>query len=398
MRGLYVKDHQTSRRRETARDTDPIGRIEARRRNLRLGVVSAIVIVTLVIVASVVTVPYEAITPGSTVEISKLISIPGQPPPPTSGSVSLVDVNLVPLRAINFLFFRLNPDNQIVSNGQILGTNSQAIYDEQGVLDMASAQQAATYVALRQLGYAISARPTGVAVYEIESHSPAATAASEGSLEVGDVIQDVGGVAVSDSASLREELLRYRIGEPVALTVHHFGHSKRHAVVIRPGQLSAKGAGGEVCIPRTGIIDRSIRARTGTPCLGVVLMPMYQVVNQPFPINLDAEGIIGPSAGLAFTLGIIQKLDLLDLTHGLAIAATGTIAMDGAVGDVGGVRQKTIAVRNDGASVFFVPKSEFRLAQANAGPKLRVFPVASISQAIQDLERLGGRIFKRPPR
>ena len=361
-------------------------------------ILSGIVAAVLVVITSFVTVPYEAITPGSTVEVSRLISVSGMTPLAKSGSVSLVDVNLVPLSAFNYLFFRLNPDNQIVPKGEILGLNSQTTYDEQGVLDMASAQQAATYVAFQQLGYPIHVRQVGVAVYEIETRSPASSGKLNSSLVVGDVIRQVGGAKISDVASLRNVLLRHQVDELVKIEVQHYGQSKRHSVVIRLGLLKANGAGNEVCIPGSGTIDRSIQANVGTPCLGIVLMPMYQIVNQPYAVNLNAQGIIGPSAGLAFTLGLIKELDRQDLTSGLSIAATGTIAMDGSIGDVGGVKQKTIAVRNSGASVFFVPKSEFQTAKLNAGPNLRLFAVTSISQAIQDLKSLGGRIIMRAPR
>ncbi len=393
-----MKDLLTFRQRADARNGHPSGRSGWRRRLGWVGIASVLVMAALVVIASLVALPYEAITPGSTVKVSGLISISRLAPSTKTGSVSLVDVNLVPLSALNFLFFRLNPDNQIVAKGQILGTSSQATYDEQGALDMASAQQAATYVAFQQLGYAVHARQVGVAVYEVEPGSPAAIGSSKNELAVGDIIQQVGGSSISDVVSLRNALSRYRVDEPVALTIQHLGRPARHDVVIRLGVLRTNVAGGEFCLPDSKAMHPSIRASTGTPCLGVALMPLYRVVNQPFAVNINALGIIGPSAGLAFALGLIQALDRLDLTHGLSIAATGTLAMNGSVGAVGGVRQKTIAVRDSGASVFFVPTSEFDAAKASAGPNLRVFPVASISQALRDLESLGGRIFKRVPR
>lgn len=391
-----MKDHLTSRRRVIARDRDPNGQARLRKRLIRVGIFASIVVVLLLVATSLVTVPYEAITPGSTVDVSRLISIPGKTHHEPSGSVSLVDVNLVPLRAINYLFFRLNPDNQIVPTGEILGTNSQSTYDEQGVLDMVSAQQAATYIAFQQLGYSIQARQDGATVYDLSMRSPASLGASKTSLIVGDIIRKIDGVTISNVTSLRNVLTHYRIGELIAIEVQHYGQAKKHSVDLRLGALGTNKSGNEVCVPSSSSTFRS--HQSGVPCLGVVLMPMYHFVNQPFAVNLSAEGIIGPSAGLAFTLGLIHDLDQLSLTNGLSIAATGTISMNGSIGDVGGVAQKTIAVRKSGASVFFVPKSEFEIAKSKAGPHLRVFPVISISQVISDLESLGGRIFKRVAR
>ena len=75
----------------------------------------------------------------------------------------------------------------------------------------------------------------------------------------------------------------------------------------------------------------------------------------PFPVHINVTNIGGPSAGLAMTLGVIDALDKGSLTGGRTVAATGTIDSQGNVGDVGGVPQKTVAVENAGASIFFVP-------------------------------------------
>ena len=112
----------------------------------------------------------------------------------------------------------------------------------------------------------------------------------------------------------------------------------------------------------------------------------------PFRVEVAAAGIGGPSAGLAFTLGIIDELSSGDLTGGKTVAATGVINLNGTVGDVGGVAQKTVAVRQAGASVFLVPTKEYRAAESKAGPHLRVVAVANVTQALSVLERLGGHV------
>jgi PDZ domain-containing protein len=109
-------------------------------------------------------------------------------------------------------------------------------------------------------------------------------------------------------------------------------------------------------------------------------------------VSIDSEGIIGPSAGLAFTIGLLEKLDPADLTGGKRVAATGTMSITGAVGDVGGVAQKTVAVRDAGAVLFLVPPQELAVARAHAGPNLKVVAVSTIGQAIAALEHIGGRL------
>ena len=133
------------------------------------------------------------------------------------------------------------------------------------------------------------------------------------------------------------------------------------------------------------------------PCLGIEttlfeVEQSYAVRDAPFPVSISADEIGGPSAGLAFTLGVIAKLDHDSLTGGHRIAATGTMSMSGAVGDVGGVAQKTVAVRNAGATVFFVPPQEYAVARAHAGSTLHIYKVATLAQALAVLRNLGGKI------
>jgi PDZ domain-containing protein len=131
-------------------------------------------------------------------------------------------------------------------------------------------------------------------------------------------------------------------------------------------------------------------------CLGVLGPEQsYAVGKLPIAINLNSEGIVGPSAGLAFTLGLIQKLDTANLTNGHQVAATGTMSVTGQIGPIGGIQQKTIAVRAAGASIFLVPPANYKTAEQYAGPTLKVFSVSSIGQAIKVLERFGGKV-ERP--
>ncbi|MFJ2906783.1 S16 family serine protease [Streptomyces sp. NPDC091279] len=110
-------------------------------------------------------------------------------------------------------------------------------------------------------------------------------------------------------------------------------------------------------------------------------------------VSLKLSDVGGPSAGLMFTLGIIDKLDSSGASHGgltggRAIAGTGTIADDGTVGAVGGVPLKTMAARRDGATVFLVPKAECADATSELPKGLRLIPVTTLKGAISSLHAL----------
>ncbi|NJP68165.1 hypothetical protein [Streptomyces spiramenti] len=115
-------------------------------------------------------------------------------------------------------------------------------------------------------------------------------------------------------------------------------------------------------------------------------------------IGLRLEDVGGPSAGLLFSLGIIDLLrgdgEGGDLTGGLVVAGTGTIAPDGTVGSVGGVPLKTHAARRDGADVFLVPAAECADAAGNRPEGLRLIPVATLDDALSGLRALndGGTV------
>ncbi|MBC9725538.1 S16 family serine protease [Streptomyces sp. TRM68367] len=114
--------------------------------------------------------------------------------------------------------------------------------------------------------------------------------------------------------------------------------------------------------------------------------------DQDIKVDLKLADVGGPSAGLLFSLGIIDKLDGDgsggDLTGGRTIAGTGTITADGTVGPVGGVPLKTQAARRDGATVFLVPKAECGDAKAELPKGLRLIPVTTLKGAVKSLVAL----------
>ncbi|MEU6080565.1 S16 family serine protease [Streptomyces sp. NPDC047108] len=115
-------------------------------------------------------------------------------------------------------------------------------------------------------------------------------------------------------------------------------------------------------------------------------------------VTLRLADVGGPSAGLLFSLGIVDKLDGDgsggDLTGGRTVAGTGTITPDGKVGAVGGVPLKTQAAKRDGASVFLVPEAECDDAKAELPDGLRLVPVTTLEGAVNALKALdnGGRV------
>ena len=155
------------------------------------------VFVVAVVVTFFIQLPYYALTPGSAPAVSSLISVPSSHRHDHRGSVLLVYVELTPLRALYYPFFYFDSNAAIYPSSEILGSETSAQYSTEGEIDMATAQQAATVVALRELGYKVQVVELGALVYGILPGTPAGAA-----LKVGDVISALDGVKVPTYLSL----------------------------------------------------------------------------------------------------------------------------------------------------------------------------------------------------
>ncbi|HET6530785.1 MAG TPA: PDZ domain-containing protein [Actinoplanes sp.] len=220
--------------------------------------------------------------------------------------------------------------------------------EQQNEQEFAVSQTSAETVALRELGY-----PIQTVVAEVTADQPAT-----GKLRKGDVITSVDGAPVTSSAKL-QELVQ---GKPAgaALTVGYRRDGKADTAQITT-------AAGD----------------NGTPRIGVQIT---QEQPHPFDVKIDLSEIGGPSAGLMFTLGIIDKLKPEDLTGGKIIAGTGTIDDEGNVGPIGGIPQKLMGAKAAGAQLFLVPKNNCAEALRNAVPDLPMAEVATVDDALMALQ------------
>ena len=127
---------------------------------------------------------------------------------------------------------------------------------------------------------------------------------------------------------------------------------------------------------------------SGTTCLGISTQE-FETYQFPINVKINTELVGGPSAGLAFTLAIIDDLTPGSLTGGKRVAVTGTIQADGSVGEVGGVEQKAITARTNGVQLMIVPKAEVADAKRGADG-VRVVGVTNVDEALAALQRNGG--------
>jgi PDZ domain-containing protein len=211
---------------------------------------------------------------------------------------------------------------------------------------------------------------TGAVVTGVQKGAPA-----QGELRVGDVITAVDGQPVTLADQLGPVVRSRPAGGPVTFTVERDG--------------------------KTSEVTVDTRATAQGPCqgraqIGVQSSTRSEKFDFPVDVHIDTGRVSGPSAGLAFTLTIVDQLTPGDLTGGKKVAVTGTIRSDGSVGPIGGAQQKAVTARQAGAKLFLVPTAEVKEARSRAG-SMKVVGIRTLDDALGELHRFGGADTGLPP-
>ncbi|MFC5185302.1 YlbL family protein [Actinomadura harenae] len=334
------------------------------RRAVTLAVASTLLL-ALVIVGALLPVPYVALYPGPTANTlgdngkgTPLVQIDGRQTYPATGHLNFVTVTYrggPDARIDLFTALRgwLSSDTAIVPEETIFPKHeTQQQVDAENTRQMQDSQENAEAAALHELGIAV---PTRVVVNSVQPNMPAT-----GKLEPNDEITAVNGVKTPNVDQVKAQMGKVGVG------------GSANVEVLRGGK------------PVTVTLTTA-KGQDGKPVIGVVLAEDYKF---PFKINISVGDIGGPSAGLMFSLSIVDKLTPGSLTGGKFIAGTGTITPDGQVGPIGGIQQKMVAARRAGATVFLTPKDNCAEAMGARPDGLRLVRADTLHGAIQSLDAL----------
>jgi PDZ domain-containing protein len=321
------------------------------------GVVAALVF------ASVASVPYVALIPGPTLNTlgksgdSPMIEIAGHRTYPTDGHLNMVTVSFLGGPGSSFNIFAalrawLSPHEAVVPEQEIFtpGKTQQQV-TKQDTEQMVSSQQTAAAAALCQLRIGFTTIDT-IAV--TERGMPAS-----GVLRPGDVISAVDGQPVTCRADAGSLIRARRPGAPVDLTIIRKGKKENIRLVSTKAQ--------------------------GQAVIGVQVQESFKF---PFSVKINVTNIGGPSAGLMFALGIIDKLTPMNLTGGKFIAGTGEIEANGTVDPIGGIQQKMAGARAAGATIFLTPAANCPDTAGAVPPGMRLIKVSTLRGAMADLQAL----------
>jgi len=323
-----------------------------RRRGLTV-LIGAVVVIALTVLVGQASVPYVQLEPGPTYNTlgqddkgKDVIVITGADTSTSKGQLRFVTIGVRDdLTLLEALRGWWRDDDAVVPRELIYPPDqTEEQIDKQNAEDFARSQSAAETAALTELGY-----PARVRVKTVAKGMP-----SEGVLQVGDIIENVDGTAVDTQQKLLELIRAKPAGTALTLGITRGGKAQTVTVTT---------AAGEDGVPRIGIEPEVVQA-------------------PPFTLSIPIENVGGPSAGLMLALGIIDKIKPEDLTGGKIIAGTGTIDDAGHVGPIGGVPQKLVAAKRDGATFFLTPKENCAEAVQNAMPGLILVQVTTLDDAL----------------
>ncbi|MFT4083115.1 MAG: PDZ domain-containing protein [Nocardioides sp.] len=321
------------------------------------GLIALPLVIALIAVAWFVPLPFTIYSPGPTVNIlgtydgSPIVTVKGHKIYRDSGELRMTTVSETTREAHlglwELMAAWIGRDDAIYPHAVAYPSGGTVQSDEEeGAVQMATAQDSAIAAALTELDYHVG---TVVSVAAVEKGSPAA-----GVLKTGDVIKRVDGTAVATADAAVKAVRRADPGDTIRLRIKRDG-------TIRTVEVTA------------GTND-------GHAYLGVSLGESYTF---PFKVSININSAIGgPSAGLMMALSIYDTLTPGSLTDGQHVAGTGTMDADGTVGAIGGIQQKIPGAMHDGAKLFLVPAANCQDVSGADHGSMRLVKVSTLDDAL----------------
>lgn len=315
-----------------------------------------VVLTGLAVIARYVQLPYDTLAPGSARAVNSVIEVKGHASYPPQGKVFYTTVSVRErVNPYEALAGWIDPAVDVIPETKVRGTVPPDEFRRMNVEAMADSKTTAQVLALRQLGY--TNLGVGAEVVDVQADMPAGPI-----LKAGDVIVAIDGKKVASSSDAVAGIRARAPGDTLHLRVERG--------TAPPFDTQAVLAADE-----------------GRPLLGVRLSTKIKL---PFEINIDSGRVVGPSAGLAYGLELLDLLTPGELTGGTSVAVTGELLSDGTVGAIGGVAQKAVTVKRAGIKVFLVPKANEAEARAHAPKGLEIRGVGTFEEALKALGTLEG--------
>ncbi len=321
-----------------------------------------LVLLLLAVPASLVLTNNGLEAPGLALSVEPMVTVPSQYQHTHSGTFILTSVlTQTSITAGEWFLAQVYPVFKIVPPESLIPANETPQQQSQQDFQMLDqSESTAAVVGLRLAGYPAKEVSKGVLVVAIDPASPARRL-----LKSGDIITALYGAPVKTTADLIA-LIR---AQPLQATIHLAVEHNRQQI--------------QIAVPLMAPAEPN-----GPPRIGITIDSAGADISLPFPVKITPQKIVGgPSAGLMFTLTVLNALSPNDLTSGRKIAGTGTINPDGTVGPIGGVEQKVAAAEAAGAEYFLSPADNYPAALSVAR-HIKVIEIATAQQAVDFLHSL----------
>ncbi|MFD7712680.1 PDZ domain-containing protein [Streptomyces sp. NPDC059786] len=338
---------------------------------------STLMLIALLCAGVFIPVPYAEMSPGPTVNTlgehdgEPVLQITGRKTYDTTGHLNMTTVRVTSadykMNLVEAVYGWLAHDNKVVPHDTLYPdgqTEEQS--SQENAEEFSQSQESAKVAALKELDIPVK---SWVIVATVLKGSPA-----EGRLHAGDVIKSVDGTAVKAPDDVAKLVTKHKPGEKVDFTIVP---AKEQAAAEKANRTPTKTE--DVTITT----EKSDDSGADRAIVGISAGTDHTF---PFTIDIKLADVGGPSAGLMFALGIVDKLTPGSLTGGKFVAGTGTIDDDGTVGPIGGIEMKTVGARDKGAQYFLTPKDNCAAAAKDTPDGLTLVKVNTIDDAMSALE------------
>ncbi|OKK06356.1 PDZ/DHR/GLGF domain-containing protein [Streptomyces sp. CB03234] len=338
---------------------------------------STLVLIALLCAGVFFPVPYSEMSPGPTVNTlgeadgEPVLQISGHKTYPTTGHLNMTTVRVTgadyKMNLVEAVYGWLAHDSVVVPHDTLYPNGkTEEQSTQENAEEFSQSQESAKVAALGQLGIPVASR---VVVSSVQKDSPA-----EGTLHAGDVIKAVDGTAVKAPQDVAKLVTKHKPKEDVVFTIVP---AKEAAAAEKAGREPTTTERVTLTTKKSDEGDRAI--------VGIQAGTDHTF---PFTVDIKLADVGGPSAGLMFSLGIVDKLTPGDLTGGTFVAGTGTIDDSGKVGPIGGIEMKLVGARNAGARYFLTPADNCAAATSDTPDGLTLIKVNTIKDAVKSLEKI----------
>ncbi|MCL6457991.1 MAG: PDZ domain-containing protein [Gorillibacterium sp.] len=317
--------------------------------------------------------PYYIYQPGSAENIRPMVQVTKQNPP-DQGTFMLTTVGVMHANALTYAWAELTDKEMQQRKNVLLVGETEEEYNQRQVYSMVSSQSNAILAAYRNLTLPFHFETESIMVMHLVPGMPAANV-----LRVGDVLLKMDGKVMESAEQLVNFLVGKKAGDTVTITFKRGETVLEKQVALDYLPVEPAESGKAAAARRVGV------------GISYNFLMSVQPENPENHVAIQAGEIGGPSAGLMFTLEIINQLLPEDISKGHRIAGTGTISEDGTVGPIGGIPYKVIAANREKAEIFFAPKENAAdaIKQANKlKTKMKIVTIGTLSEARDYLKQL----------